>query len=296
MKRLRKALYPTRFDPLAFAKVEMLYPLRAAGLEEIVLLFVVDRDEVGFVPFGGFDRELAEDLSDRARLRFADWAVEIEKAGLRCASFVEVGRPAAKILEVAAREEADLIVTGRQRHVALDALYLGGTAMEILRRSPVPVFVCKTPEDLECFGETNPYERVLFSTDFTSDAAAALSVLSGLAGAVARVDVVHVIGEAELERLSEVETRREEALRREKLEAVCGELRAAGFAAEPVLRAGAVAPEILAAAADRHCTAIALATTDKEGLREFWLGSVSHRVAELSPVPVLLVPVRPPQL
>lgn len=295
MKKLRKALYPTRFDPLAFEKAKLLFPLKGAGLEEVVLLFVVDRDEVGFVPYGGFDKGLAEDLFDRARLRFADWESEIGKAGLRCTSLVETGRPATKILEVAAREGVDLIVAGRQHHAVLDALYLGGTAMELLRRSPVPVFVCKSVEE---GGQERPcgesaFERVLYATDLSTEAAVALDVLKGLRGAAGHVDVVHVIGEADLDRLSEEDLRVEEGMRRQRLEAVRAELRGSGLPAETHLRAGRVVQEVLAAAEDRRSTLIVLATTEKQGLRELWLGSVSHRLAELSPLPVLLAPARP---
>jgi nucleotide-binding universal stress UspA family protein len=291
MKKLRKALYATHLDTLDFDKVQMLYPLQASGLEEVILLFVVDRDEVGFVPYGGFDKELAEDLLDRARLRFSDWSRDIEKSGLRCKSVVETGRPATKILEVAEREDVDLIVAARRHHVALDAIYLGGTAMELLRRSPVPVLVCKEPESGCCpVPSKSIFARVLHATDFTAASAPALEFCKDLAGAARHVDVVYVIGEPDLERLSESELRAEEKVLGERLEAICGELRGVGIAAEAHLRAGKVEDELLSAVEDRDSTVIVMSTTEKEGLRELWQGSISHRVAELSPVPVLLVP------
>ena len=46
MKKIRKVLFPTKFEDLSFPCIERLYPLKGAGLEEIVFLFVIDREEV----------------------------------------------------------------------------------------------------------------------------------------------------------------------------------------------------------------------------------------------------------
>ncbi|NTU59429.1 MAG: universal stress protein [Deltaproteobacteria bacterium] len=286
----KKVLFPTLFEALALPCVELLYPLKAAGLEEIVLLHVIDRDDVGYVPFGGFDRGEAEDLKDRAQLRFADWARSVEGAGLRCTRVVETGRPAAKILEVAAREEVDLIVTGRQRHLPLDAAYLGGTSLEVLRRSPVPVLVLKSCDRGLCAaGGAAPF-RLLLATDLAPASEPALAFVRGLRGAAPRVDVVHVVRKDELEKLDETGLEREQAARRERIEGICAGLRADGFTADGHVRGGEVADEVLGAAADLQSTLIVTGTTEKQWLQELLHGSPSHRLAELSPVPVLLVP------
>ena len=44
-----------------------------AGLEEIVFLYVVDRDEVGFNFGAGFDNVYKRELEEKARLHFLDW-------------------------------------------------------------------------------------------------------------------------------------------------------------------------------------------------------------------------------
>jgi nucleotide-binding universal stress UspA family protein len=290
MASVRKVLFPSKFEELSFQAVEALYPLRRAGLEEIIFLFVVDRDEVGFIPFGGFDKSLAEQFHEEARLRFADWVAAVERSGLRAKAIVEIGRPAAKILEVAGREAADLIVAGRQRRLQDGAAHVGATTLEVLRRSPVPVLVARAPSGEPPTAAANAYEHLLYATDFSADSARALKVLEALAGAVKRVTVVHVLSERDFRRHSAEGIEMEEKADRAELEEVCSELRAAGLEARSHVRAGNVVREILGAAEDEGCTGLILGTKGRDAFTEFLIGSVSHRVAELSSLPVILVP------
>lgn len=293
MKPIRKILFPTKFEDLSFGCVERLYPLQAAGLQEIVFLFVIDREEVGFDLFRGFDKELVNQLRGEARLRFEDWERELAKQGIGARHRIEVGSPEGKILEVSCEEEVDLIITGRQRHVAADAIYLGGTSMGVIRRSAIPVLVCKHPP--EAGGVCAPagadaYERVLLATDFSSTAREAQAFLRRLRGVAKRADVVHVIAEKHLRRETEDELRAEEAECRRELGTICADLAAAGMEAEGHLLAGPIAHEVLQAAADRRSTLVVMGTRGRHGVKELVVGSASHRVAESSPLPVILVP------
>ncbi|MBI5441780.1 MAG: universal stress protein [Deltaproteobacteria bacterium] len=290
MRRIRKILFPTRFEPLSYSCLGWVLPLARAGAEEIVFLYVIDRDEVGFVPYGGFDRKLADELREKAKLHFEDWSRIVEERGLRWRAIEEVGNPEAKILEVAGREGVDLIVTGRQHHHPLDAVYLGGTAMEILRESRVPVLVCKAGEAGEgCPIDSSPFDHVLLATDFSAESRAALDFLLGLRAVVGCVSVVHVF--EELEELEGEAVASREAELRTGLEGVCAELRTAGLECDSPLVAGDVEAEVLRIAADGRCTGIIMGTMGKHGLRELFEGSDSHRVTEGSPIPVVLVPL-----
>jgi len=57
----------------------------------------------------------------------------------RC--LVEVGDASDKILEVALREHADLVVLARHNQHDFRSRMLGGVAEEVLRRGPCPVLV-----------------------------------------------------------------------------------------------------------------------------------------------------------
>jgi nucleotide-binding universal stress UspA family protein len=293
MKTIRKILFPTKFEELSFRCIERLYALKDAGLEEIVLLHVIDRDEVAHNLFRGFDKKLEKQLREEARLHFEDWSGQIEKAGFRCRQVVEIGRPEGKILEISCREEVDLILAGRHEQMAADAVYLGGTSMGVLRRTAIPVMVCKhgSPEEIaQAMTGDGVYERVLYATDFSDDAVCALEFVKSLSGATKRVDVVHVFTDRDFRRHSDEEMRAEEEECRERLGEICRELKELGMEAEPHLLAGNTAAEVLQAATDHHATVIVMGTKGKHGIKEIWLGSASHRVAELATVPVILVP------
>ena len=291
MKKIRKVLFPTKFEDLSFPCIERLYPLKKVGLEEIVFLFVVDREEVAGDLFRGFDKKLVEQLREEARLRFKDWSKEVEKEGIRCRHLVEIGRPEGKILEISCREEVDLIVSGRQRHVPGDTVYLGGTAMGLLRRSAIPVFVCKHgPEGVCAPADAHDFERVLLATDLSEDAGCALEFVKSLAGVVQKVGVVHVIAEREFKKSTPEEIRAEEEKWQGTLDGICAELKELSMDAEPHLLAGEIHSQLLQTAADHRASVIIMGTKGRHGLKEIWLGSASHRVAELSQVPVILVP------
>jgi len=58
----KKILFHTLFREQAFNSLKAVLALKAAGLQEVVLTHVVPRDEVAFVPFGGYLRAEGERL------------------------------------------------------------------------------------------------------------------------------------------------------------------------------------------------------------------------------------------
>ena len=89
--KIEKILFPTKFRHLALNSLEQLYPLKAAGLKEVVLCYIIPRDEVGFVPYGGYLKEEEERLRAEARIRFEDWQQSLSKQGISSKIVIEVG-------------------------------------------------------------------------------------------------------------------------------------------------------------------------------------------------------------
>jgi nucleotide-binding universal stress UspA family protein len=56
---------------------------------------------------------------------------------------IEVGHPCEQILEVARREEVDLIVMGTHGRTGLEHVLLGSVAEQVVRRAPCPVMTVK---------------------------------------------------------------------------------------------------------------------------------------------------------
>ncbi|MGB5617968.1 MAG: universal stress protein [Desulfobacterales bacterium] len=53
---------------------------------------------------------------------------------------------------------------------------------------------------------------------------------------------------------------------------------------------GKTAAEILRLSREQKATMIVMGHTGKDWFQEYWLGGVSHRLAEIPELPVLLVP------
>ena len=78
-------------------------------------------------------RKQAQDLSDAG----VDIAVEVHST--------ITGGPAPVIAEAAAREKADIIVTGTRGHTALAGVIVGSVAQRLLHVAPCPVLVVPAP-------------------------------------------------------------------------------------------------------------------------------------------------------
>jgi nucleotide-binding universal stress UspA family protein len=108
----------------------------------VVLLHVVDPSGVGYEAVGTpaetwyeRERERATELLERADDPLSEGAT-VERV-------VEVGRPAATIVEVAKREDADHVVVGSHGRAGMSRVLLGSVAEAVVRRSPVPVTVAR---------------------------------------------------------------------------------------------------------------------------------------------------------
>jgi nucleotide-binding universal stress UspA family protein len=54
---------------------------------------------------------------------------------------VEEGIPSDKIIELAEKNQCEIIVAGREKRTVLGVNYLGGTLKDILKKSDIPVLV-----------------------------------------------------------------------------------------------------------------------------------------------------------
>jgi nucleotide-binding universal stress UspA family protein len=74
-----------------------------------------------------------------------EWLVPAETAGLQTSTFVEVGNPAARILEHAASLPADLVVLGTHGRSGFERLMLGSVTEKVLRKAGCPVLTVPPP-------------------------------------------------------------------------------------------------------------------------------------------------------
>jgi nucleotide-binding universal stress UspA family protein len=294
--KLKKILFPTKFRELAFNSLESLLELKKVGLEEIILVYIIPREEVGFVPYGGYMKDEEERLREQAQIRFSDWQDAISAKGIESKVVIEVGKPIANILRISKRENVDLIVAGRKKRTTLEKVYIGSATLELIRRSTVPVLVSKYMVQFEWEGEMitkvndHIFKSPLLATDWSDPSEKGLKMLSSLKGLADKVLVGHVIGVKISKGRTKAELDRIEKESKERLDDYCKRLSDERMNAEPHLFSGRSAPEIMRMAREHKASMIVMGTTGKDRLKAFWLGSVSHRVAETSELPVLLVP------
>ncbi len=129
------------------------------------------------------------------------------------------------------------------------------------------------------------FNNILCPVDFDGQAASALELAARIARTMgAAVCVVHVVSaDAQAER----GWQKGEAVQLEKI----ADEKLSGLAHDFIVRSGAVAFEVLNAAADLDADLIVMPTHGRAGLKRLVLGSVAEQVIRKSPVPVLtLVP------
>jgi len=111
--KIKRILFATKFEVMNLDALKSLLDLKSAGLEEILLTYVIPRDKVAFVAYGGYLKEEAERLRAEARIRFEDWCDDLERAGVGAKVYIE-------------------------------KIFAGSSTLELLRRArKIPVFVSK---------------------------------------------------------------------------------------------------------------------------------------------------------
>jgi nucleotide-binding universal stress UspA family protein len=294
--KIEKILFPTKFRELSFNSLESLFILKNAGLKEIILCYVIPRDEVGFVPFGGYLKDEEERLREEARIRFKDWQDSIAKNGISSKIIIEVGDPVPKILSVAERENIDFIVVGKKQRAFFKNSFLGSNSMKIISRIKVPALVSKYMVEFEYKGESvsrinkDKFLRPLFATDWAEPSERALNLLITLGSIVEKAFVCHVIESKDSKSIDKSEVHTLENETRDKLESYCDRLKSAGIDVENHLGAGNVSEEIIRMSRECEASMIIMGTTSKSRLHELFLGSNSHQIAQTSELPTLLVP------
>jgi nucleotide-binding universal stress UspA family protein len=294
--KFEKILFHTRFREMALNSLEALLDLTKTGLKEVVLVYVIPREEVAFVPYGGYMKEEEEKIKKKAGEQFKQWQAVLVKKGVKSKSYIQVGEPIAVILDIADKEKVDMIVSGRKKRSLFEKVYLGTNMLDLIRRSPTPILMNKYMAEYEQDGKmitrTNEhiFDRPMLATDWSQPSSNAVDALTSLKGIASNVIVVHNIGVKISKAMSPVQLQELKKESRRRLKEYCKRLTAAGLKAESHLSSGRTAPEIINLSRRYNASMIVLGRTGKDWLSEYWLGGVSHRVAENSELPVLLIP------
>lgn len=294
--KFEKILFNTKFREMALSALEELLDLTKVGLKEVVLVHIIERDEVAFVPYGGYMKEKEMAIRKKARDRFEKWQEVLDNKGVASKIYIQVGMQNALILDIAAREKVDMIVAGRKKRSLFEKVYVGTHLLDLIRRSPIPILMDKYMAEYEQDGKITTrinkhiFDRPMLATDWSQPSSNAVDALKQFKGLATEVIVAHNIGVKISKAMSPLQLQELKKESRRRLNEYCKRLTSAGLKAKPYLSSGRTVPEILNLSRKHDATMIVLGRTGKDWLSQYWLGGVSHRVAENSELPVLLIP------
>jgi nucleotide-binding universal stress UspA family protein len=262
--------------------------LELVHLAQMPLILSAPWPEVG--PYMPVESTVAEVERRLEELRASEPAF----AGLKTATRVVRGEAIEALREHLASAGADLVVVASHGHSGLKKLLLGSFAERLLRVSPAPVLVSRTTEPAS--GDFSP-RRILVPYDFSPCSRAALSLARDWArafGARARLVFVAEATASLYDYASNMQGSFAEYLGKVRTEALSrlGRLireEWSGIEAEGVALSGDPVAEILREAQEGAADLIVLGTHSRSGLERFFLGSVTQKLAQRSPVSVLAV-------
>lgn len=233
---------------------------------------------------------------------------EMVEAGVessRYSTLVTRGDPAEEILKAIDQQRIDLVAMSTQGLGAIGRLTLGSVADRISRSSPVPVLLVRSRPD---HPSPAAIRRLVVPLDGSPRAEGALPLAAELAGRLgASVHLVQAINpgaalasltgagaiaapaspEVCQRILSDIET---EA--RDYLATVAARLAAEGVTVTWAVLEGS--PYFVIADATEPGDLLVMTSHGRGGIARWVLGSVAEKLVRQAPVPVLLVPARPP--
>ena len=287
--KIATILFVSEFEELWFDALQSLMGLRKAGMNHVVFLHVIHRDKVAMRRGTGYLKEEERKLREIADIRFIDWAETLFEEGMEVGAHIAIGNVVPKILSVAEIEGVDLIVTARMKRGKLEGLFLGSETSDLLRRTVKPVLIYNYLSQSGKVGE-NPFERLLLALDWSISSEKVLDYVLALKGAVKRVEIMHVLSEKGIGKLSKMEAHKVERENKKKLDEVCDIFIKERFDARPHLYIGNTEEQIERGASEHRATMIVLGTRQTSMWKEKWSGSVCHALAESSELALLVVP------
>jgi nucleotide-binding universal stress UspA family protein len=199
-------------------------------------------------------------------------------------SIIKEGTASKKIIECAVEEKAGLIVMGKKGISAIEKLFIGSVANQIIRHSPVPILLTKK-------GDHKPgFKRILVPTDFSAQEEIERDYAWRLAkGFDSELTLLYVLELHDYEfpprvldeMFEKVLKRLKQRRKREKEDIPVK---------EEVTRAINAAIGIVDFSEAQKTDMIVMSTCVSSKLERFFLGSTTEKVISFSQIPVFAIP------
>ena len=268
-------------------RVDQLLNLIAySGVSEIALVHCVE----SVLSTPARDQALANRAREKLNRRVAEAA---DHTDISLHAEVHIGIPAQQIIQAATEFAADTIAIGAFIGIPRQELFLGSTALEIVRYAQTDVLVVHLTPELQYVvgGLQRPLlDDVLFPTDFSDFSMAAFDDFLGLADRQLRhVTLLHIqdvthIDPHLMDRLPEFDARDEQ-----RLQNMAQSLTARGVEVDYRIQLAVPEQSIIRTALELDVSCIAIGSRGRTITDGPPWGSVSERVVRRADAPVLVI-------
>lgn len=283
----------TDFSECARRALDCIPALRAMGLDEVVLLHVINPHDLAHVLSGlGSDQQLAQ-IRTRVESILTETAEQTKQWNLPVRPVVKFGKAADGIIATAREEGARLIAISSRGWGLVKGTVLGSVSERVLRYAPMPVLILKcplqsAPGDEGCGPDYRDlFRRIMLPTDFSEVSLEARDYVLELAEhareAVEEVIVIHVAGRFTV--FSEREYEGAPAA----LSRVARSLDVAGYRARTLLKRGVPFVQLAEAAREEAATLVVMGSHGLSRVREMLLGGTCAEFVRTVDRPVLVV-------
>lgn len=276
----RKVVIAIDFSPASKQLMNCIDELRGMGMEEAVLVHVLDLRV-------GEERSVVS-AQQETETKLEEMAHQLKEKGIRASIRVLGGFAASEIAHVAEKEDASLILIGSIGKSILKELFLGSTTFDLIRMTTTPVLIEKYRKDAkEQIRNVNisKFERIVVPVDFSRCSQMVLEELAETNG----IQEMVLLSVAEHgESREEVERIRQDYHRR--LGEIAERFREKHIQVTVKTGMGLPSKIITSTAEEVDATLVVMATRGAGLLKSLLLGSTSDAVSRHSKRPVLLIP------
>ncbi len=246
------------------------------------------------LPAGGHAaRLIGQDAIDRFAADQADVVGRLSEPGRDVDAVLLRDRPASGLVAHAREFSADLLVVGSRGHGPIESLLLGSVAAEVVDHAGIPVLAARRPS----------LQTVVFATDGSATAMAAENILA--TWPIFETTPIRVVSVADVVRpwtagiaptmYAQVlkayadDMNKAESHHLAIADAAARRLSEAGRQADPEVRRGDAAAQVMAAAQESGADLVVVGSRGHTGLKRMLLGSVARNVVTGSDASVLVV-------
>jgi len=280
----RKVLFPTDFSEVAEGILEWIAGLKNIGIEEIVLVRVINLTKVVGVTSGFNIESWIKHEEEESERKLSELVEYLRLRGFNAHFPVPVprGDPVSEIVKTAENEKVSFIVIGSKGKGFLKEILMGSVSEGVVRKSTVPVMLvkpkCFKTEDgkLRCELHRNPFEKILFAYDLSEYSQKVLEHVKTAALSGGRDVIILNVVENKLDK------------REELLSSAKEELEKAGINVKVAVKKGTPYKEIIKTAEEEDASIIMMGSRGLGFIGGMLLGSTTDSVVRHSRIPVFV--------